>query len=99
MKKTIIIIVTIKKNIRLYTFIRSLIMENEILDMDILRMPTPEETIVAKILDWVVSAKPDQNKVATIVFKKDTPAEIFRLYKKNFNLMPFPSHFEYVVEK
>lgn len=47
--------------------------------MDILRMPTPEETIVAKILDCVVSAKPDQNKVATIVFKKDTPAEIFRL--------------------
>lgn len=41
-------------------------MENEILNMDILRMPTPEETIVAKILDWVVSAKPDQNKVATI---------------------------------
>ncbi|ALJ23664.1 hypothetical protein AO203_07425 [Lactobacillus gallinarum] len=74
-------------------------MENEILDMDILRMPTPEETIVAKILDWVVSAKPDQNKVATIVFKKDTPAEIFRLYKKNFNLIPFPAHFEYVVEK
>ncbi|MDN6779543.1 MAG: hypothetical protein L0L48_05815 [Lactobacillus sp.] len=74
-------------------------MENEILDMDILRMPTPEETIVAKILDCVVSAKPDQNKVATIVCKKDTPAEIFRLYKKNFNLIPFPSHFEYVVEK
>lgn len=74
-------------------------MENNIPEMDILRMPTSEERIVGRILNWVVSAKPDSDKIAFITFKKNTPAEIFDLYKRNFDLIPFPAHKKYLIEK
>ena len=67
--------------------------------MDILRMPTPEEEIVARIGKWIASAKPDQNKIANVVFKKNTPKEILKLYEKNLDLIPFPAHKKYMIEK
>lgn len=53
----------------------------------------------AKMMKWMISAKPDKNKKANIVFKKDTPQEILNLYEKNFNDMPFPVNKQYYVEK
>ena len=67
--------------------------------MDILQVPTPEEEIYAKIGEWIASAKPDQNKIANVVFKKNTPKEILKLYEKNLDLIPFPAHKKYMIEK
>ncbi|MCJ2171288.1 hypothetical protein [Lactobacillus kefiranofaciens] len=67
--------------------------------MDILRMPSPEEEIIGKIGKCIASAKPDKDKIATIIFKKNTPTEILKLYEKNYDLIPFPAHKEYKIEK
>lgn len=72
---------------------------NYLYHMDILQVPTPEQEIYAKIGKWIASAKPDKNRIANVVFKKDTPKKILELYEKNLNLIPFPVHKAYTVEK
>ncbi|AYE62184.1 hypothetical protein IMAU80627_00473 [Lactobacillus helveticus] len=54
-------------------------MEN-IEPMDILREPTPEEETLATILRWVKDSHDNkENKTTTIVFKKNTPPEDFKI--------------------
>ncbi|NRO72757.1 hypothetical protein IMAU60117_01476 [Lactobacillus helveticus] len=67
--------------------------------MAILRMLSPEEKIISKIGKWIASAKPDENKVANVLFKKNTPKKILKLYEKNYDLIPFPAHKEYKIER
>lgn len=68
--------------------------------MDILRMPSPEEETMAEITTWVKALK--DNKAAnctTVLFKKNTPKKILKLYKKNYDLIPFLAHKEYKIER
>lgn len=58
--------------------------------MDILRMPSPEEETMAEITTWVKALK--DNKAAnctTVLFKKNTPKKILKLYKKIMILFHF----------
>lgn len=55
--------------------------------MDILREPSPEEETLATILRWVKDSHDNkENKTATIVFKKDTPEKILKMFQKNTDL-------------
>lgn len=67
--------------------------------MDILQVPTPEEEIYAEIGEWIASAKPDKNRIANVVFKKNTPKKILKMYENNLDLIPFPAHKKYSLEK
>ncbi|WP_168180696.1 MULTISPECIES: hypothetical protein [Lactobacillus] len=51
--------------------------------MDILRAPSPEEVTIAKIGKWIKDSYYDENHQVNVVFKKDTPKEVFRSFKKN----------------
>lgn len=52
--------------------------------MDILRVPTKNDTIVAEICQWVKTSHDDkENKISTVVFKKGTPKKILRLFERN----------------
>lgn len=55
--------------------------------MDILRAPSPEEIILAKISKWVKTSRdnPKEN-CTTVVFKKNTPQSILDLFQKNTDL-------------
>lgn len=55
--------------------------------MDILRDPTPEEETLAKILRWVKCSHDNKKEnTSTIVFKKNTPRKILKLFPKNTDL-------------
>lgn len=52
--------------------------------MDILRVPTKKDTIVAEIGEWIKTSHDDkENRICTIVFRKDTPRKILRLFERN----------------
>lgn len=54
--------------------------------MDILRVPTPEEKIIAKIGKWIKSSSYDKNQNVNVTFKKDTPKAILKLFQNNTDL-------------
>lgn len=72
---------------------------NYLYHMDILHVPTKSEELYATIGEWILSAKPDKNKIANVVFKKNTPRKILKLYEENLNVIPFPAHKEYLLQK
>lgn len=52
--------------------------------MDILRAPTKNDIIVAKICQWIKTSHDDPvNKTSTVVFKKDTPKKILSLFERS----------------
>lgn len=56
----------------------------ELAPMDILRAPSKNARIVGRICQWIkTSHDDDENKISTIVFKKDTPKRILRLFERN----------------
>lgn len=67
--------------------------------MDILQAPTKNDIKYAKMAQYFLSAKPDNNGIATIVFKKDTPKAILKSFKKNIGLIPYKVHERYLLEK
>lgn len=78
-------------------------MEN-IEQMDILREPSPEEETLATILRWVKdSHEYKESKTATIIFKKNTPDRILKLFQKNTDLFiaitDFTINKHYEIEK
>lgn len=54
--------------------------------MDILRVPTPEERIIAKIGKWIKSSSYDENQSVNVTFKNGTPKDILRLFQNNTDL-------------
>lgn len=58
-------------------------MEKDIEPMDILMVPTKEMKILAKIGKWIKSSYYDQNRYVNIVFKKETPQSILKLFQEN----------------
>jgi hypothetical protein len=55
--------------------------------MDILRAPSPEEVILARISKWVKTSKDNKKEhCTTVVFKKNTPQNILNLFQKNTDL-------------
>lgn len=63
-------------------------MEKDIEPMDILRLITPEDEIIADIGRYFKTSYPDDKGVYTVVFYKDTPKDVLNLFVKNTKLFP-----------
>lgn len=71
--------------------------DSEIEPMDILMAPTHDDVILVKITKWIKHAYPNNDGIATVLFKKDTPKEILTLFEKNINL--FSKRLYYTITK
>lgn len=67
--------------------------------MDILQVPTKNDIKYAKMAQYFLSAKPDNNGIATIVFRKNTPKAVLKSFKQNRELIPYNVHEHYLLEK
>lgn len=72
--------------------------------MDILQAPTENDKIVAQIVKWIKTSHDDkENKVSTVVFKKNTPKKISKLFERSTDLFTIITDFtinkHYEIEK
>jgi hypothetical protein len=68
------------------------------MDVDGIKDLSPEIRLSSTLGEWAISARTDENGVATILFKKDTPQKILDLFDKKHSLLPFPVHEHYQIE-
>jgi hypothetical protein len=68
------------------------------MDIDSIPAHTQARQFESIVIKWAISARTDENGVATILFKKDTPQKILDLFDKKHSLLPFPVHEHYQIE-
>lgn len=69
------------------------------MDIDGIKKLSPGLKLSSTFGQWALSARTDQNGVATIVFKKNTPEKILRLFDEKHEMLPFPAHEKYQLER
>lgn len=57
--------------------------------LDILQVPSKEETEIAKIYQWAVSIKKGKNQKSHFTFEYETPQEILVLFKKDKKILEY----------
>lgn len=78
-------------------------MVEKIEPMDILRIPTSDDLVLAQIGEWFKVAYPNNAGTKTVVFKRNTPTKILNLFVNSTQLFPKIAGYEvsskYEIEK